>query len=254
MQIINVLSILIDFHSWIYSDFSKHKLFITECTDLCTWFLTICIDAATREHTLFVKTIFTSVLTTELTELDARVCFENGLTAGCASPSSYLLAIGSIQEKYRIFIAVVKLIVSDSDFFIMVIKAQQLVGELVELIFEIPFFFHALEFTYSVIARLLILLWSTTTTSLLQQSRAEPRLCHERWGSFAIADRSNTFIVWNKIGALRARNKTGAQRARANLILFRSPKFGVVVGVRAEGIGIITGTQLWRFDFFVTVW
>jgi len=102
-------------------------------------------------------------MTTELAEINARISLEDSLAARCASPCSSLLAIGSIQEKDRIFIAIVKLIVSDPELFFMVIKPLQLGVELLKLIFEIPFFFHALEFTFSVIARLLILLWSNTS-------------------------------------------------------------------------------------------
>lgn len=98
---------------------SDEELTVAELADFSAGFLPIRIDTGSGVHSLFVTALFAVALAAELAKLDLRVALEDVVHAAHASARSNLFPVRPVQEKDRVFLVHLKLVLADFDELVM---------------------------------------------------------------------------------------------------------------------------------------
>ena len=94
VQFANLRSLLRELHRSLELHLSDYEFAVAQLTNFAFEFHSVCVDASTRKHSLFVETVLAVADATKLTKVHLRILLEDVVIATLACAELSFLSIG----------------------------------------------------------------------------------------------------------------------------------------------------------------
>ena len=101
-------------NSCIKADISHDELSVADFAYFATRLLAVGVDTRSWVHPLLEEALLTVALPTELTKVHLRATLKDKISAADAGASPDLLPLRAVQDKYRVHVVKLKLMISNA--------------------------------------------------------------------------------------------------------------------------------------------